>query len=212
MIAKQEGNNLSEKEPTGTPVGWGAKALRTSYSITALENSCWRSGSELKRGNLDVQMRVPCKEEIVASRKQPSLDPAGPGAQQRHHVAITDNKLCWGTERFSLPGAWRGLTLFALNNREEFFGVPLVAQQKRTWLVSMKMRVPSLALLSRAVPVVYGESQARGPTAATAADLTPQPQQLRLPAAFATYIIALGNTGSLTHWAGLGIEPNPHGS
>ena len=35
----------------------------------------------------------------------------------------------------------------------------------------------------------------------------PHPQQLRVWATPATYITALGNTGSLTHWARPGIEP-----
>ena len=36
---------------------------------------------------------------------------------------------------------------------------------------------------------------------------TPQPQQRRIWAASATYTTALGNAGSLTHWARPGIEP-----
>ena len=35
----------------------------------------------------------------------------------------------------------------------------------------------------------------------------PQPQQRGIRASSATYITAHGNAGSLTHWVGLGIEP-----
>ena len=56
-------------------------------------------------------------------------------------------------------------------------------------------------------PMAYGGSQARGRIGATAASLTPQPQQHRIWAVSATYTRVHSNTGSLTHWGRPGMEP-----
>ena len=61
-------------------------------------------------------------------------------------------------------------------------------------------------LLFRATPVVYGSSQARGWIGATAAWPTPQAQQREIQAVSVTYTTAHSNAGSLTYWAGPGIE------
>ena len=64
-----------------------------------------------------------------------------------------------------------------------------------------------LFCLFRAAPEAYGSSQARGQIGATTACL----QKLRIRAESVTYIIAHGNTGSLTHWRDQGPSPHPHG-
>ena len=64
-----------------------------------------------------------------------------------------------------------------------------------------------LFAFSRATPVAYGGSQARGLIQAVAAKPAPEPQQCRIRAAHATYTTAHSNARSLTHWAMPGIEP-----
>ena len=59
-----------------------------------------------------------------------------------------------------------------------------------------------LFAFSRATPMAYGDSQARGPIGAVA-----EPQQRGIQATSATYTTAHGNARSLTHWARPGIEP-----
>ena len=57
-----------------------------------------------------------------------------------------------------------------------------------------------LFAISRAAPVAYGGSHARGLIGAVAAGLrTPEPQQHGIRAASATYTTTHGNAGSLTH-------------
>ena len=63
-----------------------------------------------------------------------------------------------------------------------------------------------LFCLFRAVPMACGGSQARGPIRTVAAGL-PTTTATRDPSAYETYTTAHVNTGSLTHWAGPGIEP-----
>ena len=52
---------------------------------------------------------------------------------------------------------------------------------------------------SRAAPMAYGGSQARGLIGAAAAKPTPEPQQHGIQAATATYTTAHSNAGFLTH-------------
>ena len=62
--------------------------------------------------------------------------------------------------------------------------------------------------LFRAALVAYGTFQAGGRIGAAAScQPMPQPQQHRIRVVSVTYTAAQGNTGSLTHWAGPGIEP-----
>ena len=65
----------------------------------------------------------------------------------------------------------------------------------------------SIFFLFRAAPEAHGSSQVRGQIRATAAGLTSQPQQCGIQATFITYTTAQGNTGSLTHCATPGMEP-----
>ena len=58
---------------------------------------------------------------------------------------------------------------------------------------------------SRAEPMAYGGSQARGPVRAEAG--WPMPQQRRIQATSATYTTAHGNARSLTHRVRPGIKP-----
>ena len=62
---------------------------------------------------------------------------------------------------------------------------------------SQLLKSPTIFFLM-ATFVAYGGSQDRGRIGATAASLTPQPQQCQIQAASATYTTAHGNTGSLT--------------
>ena len=61
--------------------------------------------------------------------------------------------------------------------------------------------------LSRATPVAFGSSKARGQIGAAVFLPIPQPQQCRIQATSVTYTTAHGNAGSLIHWARPGIEP-----
>ena len=71
--------------------------------------------------------------------------------------------------------------------------------------VDFQLKLPynvcvSLFAFSRATPMAYRGSQARGPIGAGAAGLhTPQPQQCRIRAASANYTTAHGSEGFLTH-------------
>ena len=63
------------------------------------------------------------------------------------------------------------------------------------------------SVFSRATPMAYGGSQARGPIRVAAADLhQPQPKQRGIRAASVNHTTAHGNVGSLAHWARPGIE------
>ena len=61
--------------------------------------------------------------------------------------------------------------------------------------------------LFRAAPAACGSSQARGQLGASAASPHFQLQQHQIQATPATFTIAHGNTGSLTHWSRPGITP-----
>ena len=56
-----------------------------------------------------------------------------------------------------------------------------------------------LFAFSRATPMAYGGSQARGQIGTVAAKPTPEPQQCGIRSSSATYTIAHGNARSLTH-------------
>ena len=64
-----------------------------------------------------------------------------------------------------------------------------------------------LLVFSRAAPVAYGGSQARGSNRSYSRRPTPEPQQHGIWAESATYTTAHGSAGSLTHWARPRIEP-----
>ena len=64
-----------------------------------------------------------------------------------------------------------------------------------------------LFAFSKAAPMAYRGSQARGLIGAVASRPTPEPQQRRIQAESAIYTSAHGNAGSLTHWARAGTEP-----
>ena len=61
--------------------------------------------------------------------------------------------------------------------------------------------------LFRVAPTAYRSSQARGLIGAVAASLRHSHSQCQIRASSATYTIAHGNAGSLTHGARPGIEP-----
>ena len=78
-----------------------------------------------------------------------------------------------------------------------------------SWLIplcSITFFFPFFFLLFRAILVARGGSQARVESK-LCCQPTPQPQQCRIQAGSVTYTTTHSNTGSLTHWARLGIKP-----
>ena len=69
-----------------------------------------------------------------------------------------------------------------------------------------------IVIFFRSRPVAYGSSQATGSNRSGSCQPMPQPQQCQNRATSATYTIAHGNSGSLTHWATQGSNLQPHGS
>ena len=109
--------------------------------------------------------------------------------------------------RLILVCIYQGATLQVFRElmwlRWHFSKEDYVSSSRMFWVVFCLF----VCLLVRAAPMTYGSSQARGPIRATAAGLTPQPQQLAIRATSVTYTTPHSHAGSLTHWARPQIEP-----
>ena len=68
----------------------------------------------------------------------------------KRNIRRCDNSVTWdpGTRKGHWGRHWGNLTRICTQVKNDLSGVPVVAQQEQTWLVSLRMQVRSLASLS----------------------------------------------------------------